>query len=319
MNTVRTGLLMAAMTALFGVCGYLIGGEAFMLIALAFAGISNMIAFWNADKIVLRMHGAREVDEKSAPQLHQIVQDLAQRADMPMPKVYVIDTDQPNAFATGRNPDNAAVAATTGLLRLLNRNEVAGVMAHELSHVKNRDTLIMTVTATIAGAISVLSNIAMFSSFFGGDNRNSPFGAIGALLVMILGPLAAMLVQMAISRTREYSADRLGGEICGNPLWLASALEKLQAGASRIDNDAAERNPATAHMFIVNPLHANRMDGLFTTHPKTENRVAALIAQAQEMRTPNTADQSSPWPQAGSVPKKLPGGRRSRIPVTEPR
>jgi len=319
MNTVRTGLLMAAMTALFGVCGYLIGGEAFMLIALAFAGISNMIAFWNADKIVLRMHGAREVDEKSAPQLHQIVRDLAQRADMPMPKVYVIDTDQPNAFATGRNPDNAAVAATTGLLRLLDRNEVSGVMAHELAHVKNRDTLIMTVTATIAGAISVLSNIAMFSSFFGGGNRNSPFGAIGALLVMILGPLAAMLVQMAISRTREYSADRLGGEICGNPLWLASALEKLQAGASRIDNDAAERNPATAHMFIVNPLHANRMDGLFTTHPKTENRVAALIAQAQEMRTPNTADQSSPWPQAGSVPKKPPGGRRSRIPVTEPR
>jgi heat shock protein HtpX len=300
MNTMRTALLMAAMTGLLGVCGYLIGGEGMMLIALAFAGVSNFIAFWNADKIVLRMHNAREVDQASAPQLHGIVAELAQRAQLPMPKVYIIETDQPNAFATGRSPDRAAVAATTGLMRILNRQELAGVMAHELAHIQNRDTLIMTVTATIAGAVSVLANMAMFASLFGG-NRNSPFGAIGALLVMIVGPLAAVLVQMAISRTREYSADRLGGEICGDPAALASALQKLQSGASRIDYEAAERNPATAHMFIVNPLHANKMDGLFTTHPKTENRIAKLMQQAQEMGAGAGAEAT----------------RRSRIPVTE--
>ncbi|NMM44820.1 zinc metalloprotease HtpX [Rhodospirillaceae bacterium KN72] len=304
MNTFRTGMLMAAMTALLGVCGYLIGGQTMMILALGFAGVSNLIAFWNADKIVLRMHNAREVDAASAPQLYGIVSDLAARAQLPMPRVYVIETDQPNAFATGRNPENAAVAATTGLLRLLNREELSGVMAHELAHVKNRDTLTMTVTATIAGAISALANMAMFASFFGGsDNRNNPFGAVGALLVMFLGPMAAALVQMAISRTREYSADRMGGEICGNPLWLASALQKLQKGASAIDYEAAERNPATAHMFIVNPLHARSMDGLFTTHPKTENRVAALIEQAEEMRAGSYRPGSKPT-------------RRSRIPVT---
>lgn len=304
MNTMRTAMLMAAMTGLLGVCGYLIGGEAMMLIALAFAGVSNFIAFWNADKIVLRLHNAREVDAQSAPQLHGIVAELARRAELPMPKVYIIETEQPNAFATGRSPERAAVAATTGLMRILNRQELAGVMAHELAHIKNRDTLTMTVTATIAGAISALANMAMFASLFGG-NRNSPFGALGALLVMIIGPLAAVLVQMAISRTREYSADRMGGEICGDPTWLASALQKLQAGASRIDYDAAERNPATAHMFIVNPLHANKMDGLFTTHPKTENRIAKLMAQAQEMRA------------AGAGPDGPEPTRRSRIPVTE--
>ncbi|WP_421882582.1 zinc metalloprotease HtpX [Pacificispira sp.] len=310
MNTLRTGMLMAAMTALLGVCGYLIGGQTIMLIALAFAGVSNIIAFWNADKIVLRMHNAREVDAQSAPGLYRTVADLARRADLPMPKVYIIDTDQPNAFATGRNPENAAVAATTGLMRLLSQEELAGVMAHELAHVKNRDTLTMTVTATIAGAISALANMAMFASLFGGsDNRNSPFGALGAILVMFLGPMAAALVQMAISRTREYSADRMGGEICGNPLWLASALDKLQAGASRIDYAAAERNPATAHMFIVNPLHANKMDGLFTTHPKTENRIAALVEQAQEMGVGGR-----PRARTATGPS-----RASRIPVTKPR
>ncbi|MBO6837475.1 MAG: zinc metalloprotease HtpX [Alphaproteobacteria bacterium] len=310
MNTLRTGMLMAAMTALLGVCGYLIGGQTIMLIALAFAGVSNIIAFWNADKIVLRMHNAREVNAQSAPGLYRTVADLARRADLPMPKVYIIDTDQPNAFATGRNPENAAVAATTGLMRLLSQEELAGVMAHELAHVKNRDTLTMTVTATIAGAISALANMAMFASLFGGsDNRNSPFGALGAILVMILGPMAAALVQMAISRTREYSADRMGGEICGNPLWLASALDKLQAGASRIDYAAAERNPATAHMFIVNPLHANKMDGLFTTHPKTENRIAALVEQAQEMGVGGR-----PRARTATGPS-----RASRIPVTKPR
>jgi heat shock protein HtpX len=300
MNIMKTGMLMAAMTALLGFCGYLIGGEGMMLIALAVAGGMNLIAYWNSDKIVLRMHNAREVDARTAPGLYRTVEDLARRAELPMPKVYIIETDQPNAFATGRNPENAAVAATTGLLRLLNKEEIAGVMAHELAHVKNRDTLIMTVTATIAGAVSMLANIAMFSSLFGG-NRQSPLGAIGAILVMVLGPLAAALVQMAISRTREYGADKMGGEICGNPLWLASALEKLQRGASAIDFEAAERNPAAAHMFIVNPLHAHKIDGLFTTHPKTENRVAALVAQAQAMG-------------GGPAPRAT---RSSRIPVTE--
>jgi heat shock protein HtpX len=300
MNMMKTGMLMAAMTALLGFCGYLIGGEGMMLIALAVAGGMNLIAYWNSDKIVLRMHNAREVDARTAPGLYRTVEDLARRAELPMPKVYIIETDQPNAFATGRNPENAAVAATTGLLRLLNKEEIAGVMAHELAHVKNRDTLIMTVTATIAGAVSMLANIAMFSSLFGG-NRQSPLGAIGAILVMVLGPLAAALVQMAISRTREYGADKMGGEICGNPLWLASALEKLQRGASAIDFEAAERNPAAAHMFIVNPLHAHKIDGLFTTHPKTENRVAALVAQAQAMG-------------GGPAPRAT---RSSRIPVTE--
>jgi heat shock protein HtpX len=300
MNMMKTGMLMAAMTALLGFCGYLIGGEGMMLIALAVAGGMNLIAYWNSDKIVLRMHNAREVDARTAPGLYRTVEDLARRAELPMPKVYIIETDQPNAFATGRNPENAAVAATTGLLRLLNKEEIAGVMAHELAHVKSRDTLIMTVTATIAGAVSMLANIAMFSSLFGG-NRQSPLGAIGAILVMVLGPLAAALVQMAISRTREYGADKMGGEICGNPLWLASALEKLQRGASAIDFEAAERNPAAAHMFIVNPLHAHKIDGLFTTHPKTENRVAALVAQARAMG-------------GGPAPRAT---RSSRIPVTE--
>ena len=194
-----------------------------------------------------------------------------------MPRVYIVENDQPNAFATGRNPENAAVAATTGLMRNLSQEEVAGVMAHELAHVRNRDTLIMTITATIAGAIGLLANFALF---FGGSSRNNPLGIVGALLIMILAPLAAMLVQMAISRAREYEADRVGAEISGHPLWLASALEKLQHGAERIDNRAAEDNPATAHLFIVNPLHARAVDGLFTTHPSTENRVRRLREMA---------------------------------------
>jgi heat shock protein HtpX len=279
MNWVRTGLLMAGLTALFVGCGYLIGGEGGMLIALALAGFGNIFAYWNADKIVLRMYGAREVDRRSAPDLVGIVEQLANRAELPMPKVYIIENDQPNAFATGRNPENAAVAATTGLLRRLSHEEVAGVMAHELAHVRNRDTLIMTITATLAGAISALANIAMFAQLFGG-NRNSPLGFIGVILVMIVGPIAAMVVQMAISRAREYGADKGGAEICGNPLWLASALEKMQALAERTDMETAERNPATAQMFIVNPLHARALDGLFSTHPSTEERVQRLRAMA---------------------------------------
>ena len=199
---------------------------------------------------------------------------------MPMPKVYIMDNPQPNAFATGRNPENAAVAATTGLLKILNDQEIAGVMAHELAHVQNRDTLIMTVTATIAGAISAMANMLMFSSLFGSRDNNNPLGGLGALLVMLLAPFAAMLVQMAISRSREYEADRIGAEICGRPLWLASALEKLQNGAQRIDNTAAERNPATAHLFIVNPLHARSVDSLFSTHPNMDERIRRLRAMA---------------------------------------
>ena len=272
MNGIKTGILLAGLTALFMGAGFLLGGEGGMMIALIFACATNLFAYWNADKIVLRMYNAKEVTAQSAPGFYGIVEQLARRAQMPMPKVYIIDSDQPNAFATGRNPENAAVAATRGLLRILDNEEIAGVMAHELAHVKNRDTLIMTVTATIAGALSMLANFALF---FGG-NRNNPLGIIGTIAVMILAPIAAMLVQMAISRTREYGADAGGAEICGNPMWLARALEKLEQGSRQIDNDAAEANPATAHMFIVNPLHARSVDSLFSTHPKTANRVQKL-------------------------------------------
>jgi heat shock protein HtpX len=283
MNTFRTGLLLAALVALFGVAGYAMGGEGGMLIALAIAVAMNFFAYWNADSIVLRMYGAREIGRADLPWFHDMIAQLAQRAELPMPRVYLIDQDQPNAFATGRNPENAAVAATTGLLRRLSPEEVAGVMAHELAHVKNRDTLIMTITATIAGAMSMLANFAMFSAMFGGSNdRNNPLGGIGLLLMAIIAPLAATVVQLAISRTREYGADALGARICGRPLWLASALERLETAAHRIDNDAAEVNPATAHLFIVNPLHARSVDSLFSTHPPMRERIARLRAMAGE-------------------------------------
>ena len=282
MNILRTGVLIAGLTSVFLFCGFLIGGEAGMLVALIVAVGMNGFAYWNSDKIVLRMYGAREVNETSAPALYGIVRQLAVNAELPMPRVYLIDDAQPNAFATGRNPENAAVAATTGLLERLNTNEIAGVMAHELAHVRNRDTLIMTATATIAGAISILANIAMFAGMFGGGNRNSPLGGLGTILVALLAPMAAVLVQMAISRTREYSADRIGAEICGHPLWLASALEKLDRSAQSIDNHAAENNPATAHLFIVNPLHARSVDNLFTTHPKISERISRLRQMAGE-------------------------------------
>lgn len=276
MNYLKTAILLAGMTALFVGVGFILGGPTGMLIALAIAVGMNVFAYWNSDRMMLSMYGATEVDARSAPGLYGTVEQLADRAGLPMPKVYIIDTDQPNAFATGRNPENAAVAATSGLLRILSTEEVAGVMAHELAHVKNRDTLIMTITATVAGAISMLATFAMF---FGG-NRNNPLGLIGTILIMILAPIAAMLVQMAISRTREYAADRAGAEICGHPLWLASALGKLERGAQQIDNPEAENNPATAHMFIVNPLHARSIDGLFTTHPNMQNRIAKLREMA---------------------------------------
>ena len=272
----RTALLLAGMTALFLGAGYMMAGQGGMLIALLIALGMNAFAYWNSDKVVLRMYNARQVDGRTAPELHGMVEQLAHRAGLPMPKVFIIDSDQPNAFATGHNPENAAVAATTGLLRRMSSEQVAGVMAHELAHVKNRDTLIMTITATLAGALSMLANFALF---FGG-NRNNPLGIIGVILMMILAPLTAMLVQMAISRSREYEADRIGAEICGHPLWLAGALERLEAASRQIDNVAAERNPATAHMFIINPLHAHKVDSLFSTHPNTANRIARLRQMA---------------------------------------
>ncbi|MGB0697551.1 MAG: zinc metalloprotease HtpX [Rhodospirillaceae bacterium] len=290
MTSMRLGLLLAGMTGLFLAIGFMLGGTGGMLIAFVVALGMNVFSYWNSDKMVLRMHGARQVDARSAPELYGTVQQLARRAQMPMPKVYVIDSQQPNAFATGRNPDNAAVAATTGLMRILTPEEIAGVMAHELAHVRHRDTLTMTITATLAGAISMLANFALF---FGG-NRDNPLGLIGSILMMILAPMAAMVVQMAISRTAEYKADRGGAEICGNPLWLASALEKLERGAKSIDNVRAENNPATAHLFIVNPLHARKVDNLFSTHPNTANRVAALRKMAAEQGMGGGASRG-PW------------------------
>lgn len=272
MSVTRTAILLAGLTALFLAVGYVIGGEGGMLIALAVAVAMNAFAYWNSDKMVLRMYNARPADARSAPELFGLVQQLSQRAGVPMPRVYIIDNPQPNAFATGRNPEHAAVAATTGLMRLLNHQELAGVMAHELAHIKNRDTLIMTVTATLAGALSML---AQFGLFFGGNRDNQSNGFLNIILI-ILAPLAAMLVQMAISRTREFSADRIGAEICGHPLWLASALQKLESGARRVDNPQAEDNPATAHLFIVNPLHGRSLANLFATHPAIEDRVKAL-------------------------------------------
>jgi heat shock protein HtpX len=305
MNMMKTGLLLAAITGLFVGIGAVIGGGTGMLIAFLVAVAMNAWAYWNSDKAVLKMYGARQVDAQTAPEFYGMVEELARRAEMPMPKVFIIDEAQPNAFATGRNPENAAVAATTGLLQMLTREEVAGVMAHELAHIKNRDTLIMTVTATIAGAISMLANFAMF---FGNsqDNRN-PLGMIGSILIMILAPMAAMLVQMAISRTREYSADKLGAQIAGEPQWLASALQKIQRGAQRVVNEGAEHNPATAHMFIINPLSGQGVDNLFSTHPKTENRIAELNKLATEMGRPGQSA-GGPWGAQQSQRQRGPWG-----------
>jgi len=269
----RTFMLMAAMTALVGGVGLLLGGETGLFLALILAGGMNAFAFWNSDRMVLRMQGAEPLTRGDSRGLYEMTENLADRAGLPMPALWLIRTEQPNAFATGRNPENAAVAVTEGLLRSMSREEVAGVIAHELAHIRNRDTLLMTVTATLAGAISVLANFAMF--FGGGRDR---VGVVGMLALMILSPLAAAVVQGAISRTREYEADRVGAEICGNPEWLASALERLGVLSGRIDNVAAERNPAMAHMFIVNPLHMMAHDSLFATHPPVERRVAALRA-----------------------------------------
>jgi len=303
----RTAMLLAALTAIFVGVGFLLGGVGGGFIAFVIAGGLNFFSYWNADRMVLAMAGAREVDGERAPEFTAIVRDLAAKAGLPMPRVYVADNPQPNAFATGRNPEHAAVCATTGLLASLSRDEIAAVMAHELGHVKNRDTLTMTVTATIAGAISMLAN---FAFFFGGGSRNNSngLGIVGVLVAAIVAPLAAMLVQMAISRTREYAADRAGAEISGQPAALASALAKIANLAGRVRNDAAERNPAMAHLFIVNPLSGERMDNLLSTHPATENRIAALMAMAEEFsggsarpnrvavpRVGTTGRQRGPW------------------------
>ena len=269
MNGMKTAMLLSALTALFMALGYMFGGTGGAVIALVLAAGMNLFTYWNADKIVLRMHHAREADPRS--ELYRMVAELAQRAQMPMPKVYIVDDPNPNAFATGRNPENAAVAATTGLMGMLTREEVAGVMAHELAHVRNRDTLIMTMVATIAGAISMIAN---FGLFFGhGDDRPNPLVAI---LAVVMAPFAAMIVQMAISRTREYGADRVGAEISGNPQALASALAKIALPAQQIPNATAEHNPAAAQLYIV-PTHVSE---LFSTHPATEKRIAALQAMA---------------------------------------
>jgi heat shock protein HtpX len=275
-NLLKTAVLMAAITALFMAIGAMVGGRAGMMFALLLALGMNFFSYWFSDKLVLKMYNAQEVDESSAPGFYRMVRELAERAQLPMPRVYLIQEDAPNAFATGRNPQNAAVAATTGILRVLSERELRGVMAHELAHVKHRDILISTVSATMAGAISMLANFAMF--FGGRDSEGRPHNPIVGLLVMILAPLAASLIQMAISRAREFEADRGGAEISGDPGALASALQKIQRYAQGLPMEAAERHPETAQMMIMNPLSGGGLRGLFSTHPSTEERVQRLLA-----------------------------------------
>lgn len=298
MNHLKTYALLAGLTALFGGVGYLIGGASGMTIALVVAAAMNLFAYWNADKMVLRHFRAQPADAAHAdPRVRAYVEDtlaLARRAGLPAPKVYIIDNAQPNAFATGRNPSNAAVAATTGLLTLLSREEIRGVMAHELAHVKNRDTLTMTVTATIAGAIAMLANFAMFFSPRDSNGNSNP---LAGLLIMLLAPLAASLVQMAISRAREYEADRIGADIGGEPAALASALQKIETYARQRVNMDAERNPAMAHLFIINPLSGRGADNLFSTHPNTKNRIAQLTDIARRFG-PGTVAAGGPWESA---------------------
>lgn len=283
---------MAALTALVGGVGVMIGGQTGLVWALGLAAAMNLFAWFGSDKMVLSQYGAREVGEEDSPNLVHMIRRLAQNANLPMPKVYIIDNDQPNAFATGRSPEHAAVAITTGLMNRLTPEEIEGVMAHELAHVQNRDTLIMTVTATLAGALSMLANFFMF---FGGMSSSSQeeerrVHPIVGILIMILAPLAASIVQMAISRSREFEADRIGAAICGKPRALASALEKISGAAGHIVNREAEQNPATAHLFIINPLHVHAIDGLFSTHPSTEERIRRLLAMESGSVSP-----ANPW------------------------
>ncbi|MBK6655236.1 zinc metalloprotease HtpX [Zoogloea sp.] len=277
-NWLKTSILMAGIIALFGAIGAMIGGKSGMLLALLFGGAMNIFSYWFSDKMVLRMYNAQEVDETSSPYLYNMVRELAGRAQLPMPKVYIIHEDQPNAFATGRNPDNAAVAATTGILQMLSARELRGVMAHELAHVKHRDILMSTISATMAGAISALANFAMF--FGGRDENGRPSNPIASIAVALLAPLAASLIQMAISRAREFEADRGGAEIAGDPHALADALLKIDAFARGIPMPTAEAHPETGQMMIMNPLSGGGLRGLFSTHPATEERVARLRALA---------------------------------------
>ncbi len=314
MNFAKTALLLAILTAIFVALGWAIGGQAGMLIAFGLALVMNLVSFWGSDKIVLRMYNAQEVDERSAPEYYGMIRDLAQKAELPMPRVYIMNIPQPNAFATGRSPAHSAVCASTGLIDTLSSEELAGVMAHELAHIKNRDTLTMTVAATIGGAISMLAQYLQFGMLFGGNRGNQGgLGTIGTLVAIIAAPFAAMLVQMAISRSREYQADRLGAAICGQPLSLASALRKIQGLAHRIPNEQAEAVPATAHMFIINPLTGRGVDSWFSTHPNTENRIAELEALAGEglgtaSRPAPPAAQGGPWDTASRNTRRGPWG-----------
>jgi heat shock protein HtpX len=297
MQFMRTAVLLAAMTALFVVVGAVVGGRGGMMIAFLFAVGTNLYAYWNSDRMALAAVDAREVDYAGAPDLVRLVGDLSGRAGLPMPRIFLVDSPQPNAFATGRDPAHAAVAVNTGLMQMLTREELAGVLAHELAHVRNRDTLTMTITATLAGAIS---SIAHWGMFFGGGRRdNGGLGIFGTIAMAILAPIAAMIVQMAVSRGREYEADRMGAELCGNPLWLASALAKIATAAERIPDEAVEAHPAMAHLFIVNPLSGRGMDNLFSTHPAVENRIAALEQLAAGMRV-------SPSPPAAAPRERTP-------------
>jgi len=279
-NAMRTTFLLALLTGLFMAVGFVVAGSFGMFFALGVALIMNFIAYWNSDKVVLRMQRARELDHDSSPDMYDMVRHLSSNAGIPMPKIYLIESTQPNAFATGRNPENAAVAVSRGLLEHLNYDEIAAVVAHELAHIRSRDTLIMTITATFAGAISML---AQFGLFFGARNSSSAVGPIGSLFMVIVAPLAAVLVQMAVSRTREYEADRDGAEICGNPLALASALSKISKLSKNFENPLARRSPGMAHLYIINPLSGHGTDNLFSTHPNVDNRIAELVEMAKEM------------------------------------
>ncbi len=281
MNMIKTGLLLAGLTALLLMIGMLLGGRVGLIIALILAVVMNFSAYWFSDKIVLSMYQAQEINPNDATGLFEIVDKLAKTANIKTPKIYIIDDPQPNAFATGRNPQNASVAVTSGILQQLNSQELTGVLAHELTHVLHRDTLIMTVSATIAGAISMIANMAMWSSLFGGDREEGAGSVIGGILMMFLGPMAAGLIQMAISRSREYAADAGGAKLCGHPLWLASALEKIEQAKDNTYSANSEAHPAMAHLFIINPLHSQKLVEWFSTHPSTSDRIKRLQDMAQ--------------------------------------